>query len=255
MSPFLLRRPLVGSLRALTSAEMAALRGIAAARSGFLLAALHSVAERFSHRQAPAPPPSPHPDPLASKRGCTHSRLLREEKSRETRWWWPEPQGPSLEVFPPLGHMPRLLSSEDRSCWQWRRRRALQSSGARMASGERAASGAQLLFGGSFLTSALALPQENAASSSAPAAQRATAKDSELPRGNFRSARALSAPEDCNARLRHRYPAGPSPFASKSRNVPISEPVRHVSDICDLNRGCSPLRLPAPLVHTAIVFT
>ena len=36
------------------------------------------------------------------------------------------------------------------------RRRALQSSAARIASGERAASGAQLLFGGSFLTSALA---------------------------------------------------------------------------------------------------
>ena len=46
-----------------------------------------------------------------------------------------------------------------------------------MASGERAASGAQLLFGGFCLTSALALPQENAASSSAPAAQRATAKN------------------------------------------------------------------------------
>ena len=105
------RRPLVGSLRACSSAEMAALKCIAAARSGFLLAALHSVAERFSHRQAPAPPPSPHPDPLASKRGCTHSRLLREEKSRETRWGWLEPQGPSLAVFPPSGHMPRLLSS------------------------------------------------------------------------------------------------------------------------------------------------
>jgi hypothetical protein len=46
-----------------------------------------------------------------------------------------------------------------------------------MASGERAASGAQLLFGGSDLTSALALPLQNADSSSAPAAQRATAEN------------------------------------------------------------------------------
>ena len=46
------RRPLVGSLRAFTSAEMAALRCIAAARMGFLLAALHSVAKRVSRGQA-----------------------------------------------------------------------------------------------------------------------------------------------------------------------------------------------------------
>ena len=46
------RRPLVGILRAFTSAEMAALRCNAAARIGFLLAALHSVAKRVSHGQA-----------------------------------------------------------------------------------------------------------------------------------------------------------------------------------------------------------
>src|SRR6187402_2728717 len=46
------RRPLVGSLRALTSAEMVALTCIAAARTGFLLAALHSVAKRVSRGQA-----------------------------------------------------------------------------------------------------------------------------------------------------------------------------------------------------------
>ena len=49
------RRPLVGSLRALTSAEMAALECIAAVRSGFLLAALHSVAKRVSRGQAHHP--------------------------------------------------------------------------------------------------------------------------------------------------------------------------------------------------------
>ena len=52
MSPFLFWRSLVGSLRALTSAEMAALMCIAAARTGFLLAALHSVAKRVSRGQA-----------------------------------------------------------------------------------------------------------------------------------------------------------------------------------------------------------
>ena len=55
--------------RALTSAEMVAPGCIMAARECFLLAALHSVAERFSHRPAPAPPPSPHGSPLASQRG------------------------------------------------------------------------------------------------------------------------------------------------------------------------------------------
>src|SRR3954470_12546211 len=46
------RRPLVGSLRALTSAEMAAPGCNTAARTGFLLAALHSVAKRVSRGQA-----------------------------------------------------------------------------------------------------------------------------------------------------------------------------------------------------------
>src|SRR5688572_30111662 len=52
------RRSLVGSLRALTSAELAALRCTTAARTGFLLAALHSVAERVNPRKAR--PPAPH---------------------------------------------------------------------------------------------------------------------------------------------------------------------------------------------------
>src|SRR6186713_655500 len=52
MSPFLSWRPLVGSLLALTSAEMAALMCIAAARIGFLLAALHSIAKRIRRRPA-----------------------------------------------------------------------------------------------------------------------------------------------------------------------------------------------------------
>ena len=46
------RRPLVKILRALMSAEMVALRCNAAARMGFFLAALHSVAKRVSRGQA-----------------------------------------------------------------------------------------------------------------------------------------------------------------------------------------------------------
>jgi hypothetical protein len=64
---FLSWRWLVGSLRALTSAEMAALRGNAAARSGFLLAALHSVAERVNPRKARRP--APHCPRVLAKRG------------------------------------------------------------------------------------------------------------------------------------------------------------------------------------------
>ena len=46
------RRSLVKILRALTSAEMAALKGNAAARIGFFLAALHSVAKSVRRGQA-----------------------------------------------------------------------------------------------------------------------------------------------------------------------------------------------------------
>src|SRR4051812_7212756 len=54
MSPFLSWQPLVGSLRACSFAEMGAPKCIAAARTGFLLAALHSVAQRVSPAQ-PSP--------------------------------------------------------------------------------------------------------------------------------------------------------------------------------------------------------
>ncbi len=72
------RRSLVGSLRALTSAEMAALRCNAAARSGFLLAALHSVAERVNPRKAR--PPTPHDPHVLTSVGCPHLPLLGEER-------------------------------------------------------------------------------------------------------------------------------------------------------------------------------
>ena len=58
---------LVGSLRALTSAKIGDRRGIAAARIGFLLAALHSVAERVNPRKA-RPPAAHGPRVLATQR-------------------------------------------------------------------------------------------------------------------------------------------------------------------------------------------
>ena len=70
MSPFLFWRSLVGSLRALTSAKMAALMCNTAARTGFLLAALHSVAERVNPRKAR--PPAPHCSPRANERSGPH---------------------------------------------------------------------------------------------------------------------------------------------------------------------------------------
>src|SRR5688572_13232737 len=71
------RRSLVGSLRALTSAEMAARRCIAAARTGFLLAALHSVAERVNPRKAR--PPAPHGPRVLAKQARLHLPLLGKE--------------------------------------------------------------------------------------------------------------------------------------------------------------------------------
>src|SRR6187549_831374 len=83
------RRPLVGSLRACSSAKMAAPGCIAAARTGFLLAALHSVAERVNPRKAR--PPTPHgPRVLASAAG-PHLPLLGEESRGLSALPEPEP--------------------------------------------------------------------------------------------------------------------------------------------------------------------
>ena len=98
------RRPLVGSLRALTSAKMVALMCIAAARTGFLLAALHSVAERVNPRKPR--PPAPHRSPLASQRGM-YPFTAGVGKSRESR---------SLRSSPPLGAHASLAIEWERSC-------------------------------------------------------------------------------------------------------------------------------------------
>ena len=61
---------------------MAALRCTTAARIGFLLAALHSVAKRMNPRKAR--PPAPHQSPLASQPGM-YPFAAAERKSREAR--------------------------------------------------------------------------------------------------------------------------------------------------------------------------
>ena len=121
------RRSLVGSLRALTSAEMAALRCNAAARIGFRLAALHSVAERVNPRKAR--PPTPHGPRVLAERSTSPfaacwEKSARLQASARTRT-------PSLAIFSTLGDKPRWLDNGDRSCGSWRRRRAVRSPGKR----------------------------------------------------------------------------------------------------------------------------
>src|SRR5688572_30970489 len=93
------RRSLVGSLRALTSAEMVALRCNAAARTGFLLAALHSVAERVNPRKAR--PPAPHGRRVLASVGVPICRCW--EKSARLRGAQQEPERRVLGSFPPSG--------------------------------------------------------------------------------------------------------------------------------------------------------
>src|SRR6186713_813525 len=99
MSPFLSWRPLVGSLRACSSAKMAALMCIAAARIGFLLAALHSVAKRMNPRKAR--PPAPHQSPLASQPGTYPFALLRGRVARLDGV--PRGETSRLAIFPTRG--------------------------------------------------------------------------------------------------------------------------------------------------------
>ncbi len=89
---------------------MAALRCNAAARSGFLLAALHSVAERVNPRKAR--PPAPHGPRVLATRRRPHLPLLGEEcttpglsKNQNTE---------SYDLFHPRGHsaMARQMGTE-----------------------------------------------------------------------------------------------------------------------------------------------
>ena len=78
---------------------MAALRCIAAARIGFRLAALHSVAERVNPRKAR--PPTPHGPRVLASAGRPHLPLLGEE--RTTPGPQQEPEHRVLRSFPPSG--------------------------------------------------------------------------------------------------------------------------------------------------------
>src|SRR4051812_6859031 len=128
MSPFLFWRPLVGSLRALTSAEMVALMCIAAARTGFLLAALQSVAERVNPPKAR--PPAPHGSHvLASAVGPCYRCWDEESRASEGL---SQNQNPGvLRSIPLRGPCRDGSIKGERSCGSGRRRRAGRSSGKR----------------------------------------------------------------------------------------------------------------------------
>src|SRR5688500_3347992 len=78
---------------------MAALRCNAAARSGFLLAALHSVAERVNPRKAR--PPAPHGPRVLASAGRPHLPLLGKECTAPRAQQGPEHR--VLRSFPPSG--------------------------------------------------------------------------------------------------------------------------------------------------------
>src|SRR6187551_3514323 len=86
---------------------MAALECITAARTGFLLAALHSVAERVNPRNAR--PPTPHcPRVLASAEGSPCAAAVRRARDCRAQL---EPEHRVSRSFPPLGDMPRWLEN------------------------------------------------------------------------------------------------------------------------------------------------
>ena len=106
---------------------MAALRCIAAARMGFLLAALHSVAERVNPRKAR--PPAPHGRRVLASAAGPHLPLLGEE-SRASRGSARTRTPESCDPFHSWGHA-AMARRRERSCGSWRRRRAGRSSGKR----------------------------------------------------------------------------------------------------------------------------
>src|SRR5689334_18642083 len=119
------RRSLVRSLRACSSAEVAALGCIAAARIGFFLAALHSVAKSISRRPAYHPT---QPVPVHKSRW---------EKSREARCRAKRQDARFLLSFPPRrnGGISPSTGTWERSCRSWSRGRGLQVTGSCLAVG------------------------------------------------------------------------------------------------------------------------
>ncbi len=105
---------------------MAALRCNAAARSGFLLAALHSVAERVNPRKAR--PPSPHGPRVLASAARSHLLAAAGRRAHDSQGST-RPRTPSLAIFSTLGDTARWLDKWERSCGSWRRRRAVRSFG------------------------------------------------------------------------------------------------------------------------------
>ena len=228
------RRSLVGSLRALTSAEMVALRCNAAARIGFLLAALHSVAERVNPRKAR--PPTPHGPRVPASAGRPRLPLPGEE--RTTPGLSKNQNTDSCDLFHPRGHT-AIARNQERSC-------GFGGGGVRCglrASGGRTARVVRLPMADS-LCDRMERGEEEAITGRRDAFQRnhfckcqarrlPTSGRRKSPSGDFRRARDLEGakrvsrgqayrktspvprlPEDRTARLRHRNPATPSPFVT-----------------------------------------
>src|SRR5687768_18286957 len=88
---------------------MVSLRCNAAARNGFLLAALHSVAERVNPRKAR--PPAPHGPRVLAKQRVPIWRCW--EKSARLQGP-PRTRTPSLAILSTLGDIPRWLGNGER---------------------------------------------------------------------------------------------------------------------------------------------
>ncbi len=210
------RRPLVKILRALTSAEMAALKGNAAARIGFFLAALHSVAKRVSRGQAYHPTRSV---PVCPKDRT--ARLRRHDPQLRSHLSSHRAVSPRVEKIARPGVLvlaeawSRALFSQQRqmgtrcACWHagtvrcgWARLPRVDPLCDRMERGEEEANTGRRD----------ASPITNFAD--VKARRLPTSDRRKFPSGNFRSARDLEGAERVNPRKARLRPS-PSPFANK----------------------------------------
>ncbi len=218
------RRSLVGSLRALTSAEMAALRCNAAARIGFRLAALHSVAERVNPRKARPPTPrcprvlaSAATSPFACRCWEKSARLQASARTRT----------PVLRSFPPSGTHRDGSTIGERSRGSWRRRRAVRSFG--QTGTDRVGWYAcpwRTLFATEWSAArknpmrAAALHLSAAISADVKARRILTSGRRKFPSGNFRSARDLEVAKRVRRGQAQRANPHPSPFARRPYRTP-----------------------------------
>ncbi len=237
---------------------MAALMCNAAARIGFLLAALHSVAERVNPRKAR--PPAPHCPRVLASAARPRLPLLGEE--RTTPGLSKNQNTGSCDLFH-LGDTARWLGNGERSCGSWRRRRAVRSFGQtgtdrvgwyacprldslcdRMERGEEKSNARRRV--------AFQRPYF----ADVKARRILTSDRRKFPSGNFRSARDLEVakrvrrgqayrltstvpvcPKDRTARLRHRNLSGLSPC------LPGIEECPHLLAICKQGRPIEALQV------------